>query len=538
MGAAENGTLVWSDVCTLGDLLVRGAYRHPERDCIVLPEARRSYAEMHRAVTLRAVDLRSIGIGKGPGGTERVGIVLPNSIEYAEVLFALAYLGVVAVPINLRYSLREMSLVMTDARLSAVVCGDIPGEETKLTTAVHDAVEAANGRPRLIRLKLGCRSWHDEPDARDPLAEAAVDVRRQSVALRQVAIMFYTSGTTAVPKGCPLTHEALVRIGSSAGRHRMHLEDGARYWDPLPMFHTAFTQALVGALDAGGTYVTMGHFDAGIALRQIEDEAVTAMFAAFPTITMALLDHPEYRPERLARVRTVFNVAPEESLRLMQDRLPPATRQIGGYGLSEFGGSVTMNDRDEDLSERVGDQGLPLPGLEVRIIDTLTGAPVDAGSSGEILVRGPTSFEGYWRDPDKTAASVLDGWVHTGDIGCLSPRGGLRFVGRLKDMLKVGGENVAALEIEGLLLTHPSVSIAAVVAIPDDRLGEVPAAFVELRQGSSASADELIEHCRGGLARFKVPRYVRVVQEWPMSATKIRKIELRQRLCEELGLVP
>ncbi len=549
IGAMSSGAAPWLELGTFGDLLVRGADRHPDRDCLVLGAERRTYAELLEGATARARTLHALGVERG----QRVGILLANSVEFVETLFAVAFTGAASVPLNVRFRPRELEYVLADAQLAVLVTGEGRTDPAGPVAAVEEVLAGLRDARDPKRLALeaapGLRAvWCAEGAARPGTIDASIAAaladsvsperiveRRRGVAVRDPAIMFYTSGTTAMPKGCLLTHEALVRIGTVAARYRMHLEEGARCWDPLPMFHTAFTQMFVGAIDAGGTYLTARRFDAGEALEQIQRERATVMFAAFPTIAMALLNHPNYDPDRLRSVRTVFNVAPPDVLRIMQAKMPHST-QISAFGLSEFGGSVVMNDRDEDLETRLGDQGLPLPGIEVTIRDPVSGDRLGPGQHGEIALRGPTCFEGYWRDVAKTAAVVDDdGWVRTGDLGSLSGRGGLRFEGRLKDMLKVGGENVAALEIESFVATHPSVSIVAVVGIPHARYGEVAAAFVELNPGMQASEEEIVEFARDGLAWFKVPRHVRFVAEWPMSSTKIQKFVLRDELLAELG---
>ena len=230
----------------------------------------------------------------------------------------------------------------------------------------------------------------------------------------------------------------------------------------------------------------------------------------------------------------MLNVGPEDLLRQMQAALPDVI-QVTLYGSTEGGGAITYSQLDDGLDTRVATCGHPLPGCEVRIADPETGAEAAVGEPGEIQVRSFGLFSEYLNDPEKTAAAFdADGWYRTGDRGALDADGRLRFLGRLKDMLKVGGENVAAAEIESLLSTHPAVKLVQIVGVPDARLEEVPAAFVELRAGHEATAEELIAFCAQRIARFKVPRHVRFVSEWPMSATKIQKGPLRERLIAEL----
>jgi acyl-CoA synthetase (AMP-forming)/AMP-acid ligase II len=293
---------------------------------------------------------------------------------------------------------------------------------------------------------------------------------------------------------------------------------------------------MVACASAGAAFLSDTFFEPVRALALVAGERATHLYPAYPPITQALLATPGFAEADLSFARAMLNVAPPDTLRAMQAAIPHAI-QVSLYGSTEGGGAITYNSLDEDLETRVTTCGLPLPGCEVRVVDPETGEDVAADADGEILVRSFGLFEAYLNDPEKTAAAFdADGWYRTGDRGSLDESGRLRFLGRLKDMLKVGGENVAPAEIETLLMTHPAVLLAAVVGVPDARLEEVPAAFVELRAGSTVSAEELTAFCEGRVARFKQPRHVRIVTEWPMSATKIQKHVLQEQLLAELSV--
>ena len=375
-------------------------------------------------------------------------------------------------------------------------------------------------------------------------AAAAADVldvhrTRMRVRVRDVGLMLYTSGTTANPKGCLITHEAMVRNSIALGRHRYRLRHEDRMWSPLPMFHIAAVLPMLAIFDVGGTYLTMGYFDAGVALRMLEEHRVTALYPSFVTIMQGLIYHPDFPDTDLSRVKLMnsnFAVQPPGVAEPIMKAMPQAL-QVGSFGMTEAAGTVCTGAWDEPESRRITRLGRPLPGLEVRIVNPETGDDVKHGLRGEVLVRGYSLFEGYYKDPEKTAQALdPDGWFHTGDIGSLDDDGTIMFHGRLKDMLKVGGENVAAAEIEGLLGRHPAVKLAQIVGIPDAKYVEVPAAFVELKPGEKASERELIDFCRREISSFKVPRVVRFVTEWPMSSSKIQKFRLRDALVAELGL--
>jgi fatty-acyl-CoA synthase/long-chain acyl-CoA synthetase len=244
-----------------------------------------------------------------------------------------------------------------------------------------------------------------------------------------------------------------------------------------------------------------------------------------------LLDHPEFL-SAARQVRKILLIAPESLVGKVQSLLPDA-ELLQGCGMTETAGIFAISGEDEALADRAKTQGIAVPGIEVRVVDPETGEDQPPDKVGEILVRGFCVTVGYFNSPEKTAEAIdADGWLHTGDLYSQSAQGNLTFNGRVKDMLKVGGENVAAVEIESYLCSHPAVRFAEVVGKPDERLDEVPVAFVELQPGANAKADELIEFCKGNIASYKVPREIHFVapDTWPMSATKVNKVELRKRV--------
>jgi fatty-acyl-CoA synthase len=302
---------------------------------------------------------------------------------------------------------------------------------------------------------------------------------QERVRVRDVALLMYTSGTTARPKGCLLTHEAIVRHAANVARSRFLLTADDVFWDPLPLFHIGGIVPMLGAISARATFVHAGHFEPGVALRMLQKERCAVAYPAFDLIWMAVLNHPEFGSADLSRLRLIQSITTPERLAQFQAALPHAV--------------------------------------------------------GELCFRGYALFEGYYKEPELTAAAIdADGWFHSGDLASVREDGCLIYAGRLKDMLKVGGENVSALEVEDYLNGHPAVNVVQVVAAPDARYTEVPAAYVQLKPGASAGAEELIDYCVGKIASYKVPRYVRFVTEWPMSGTKIQKFVLREQIAEEL----
>jgi acyl-CoA synthetase (AMP-forming)/AMP-acid ligase II len=272
----------------------------------------------------------------------------------------------------------------------------------------------------------------------------------------------------------------------------------------------------------------MVHFDTDAALKQLQHERVTFAYPTFPTITQDIVHSPGSASADLSRIRGVLDTAPPEVLADIQRAFPQA-KVVSSYGLTEAGGVVTYGHLDDPPERRFATAGRPFDGMSVRIVDPETGTQLGPMEPGEIRVAGVGMFEGYLNDSTHAAAQTDEqGYLKTGDLGYLDDDGRIAYTGRLKDMLKVAGENVAAAEVEAHLASHPAVKIAQVVGAPDRRLIEVPVAFVELVDGHEATEQELITHCRTALASFKVPRHVKFVRRWPMSATKIQKFRLRE----------
>jgi acyl-CoA synthetase (AMP-forming)/AMP-acid ligase II len=332
-----------------------------------------------------------------------------------------------------------------------------------------------------------------------------------------------------------ISHEAFVRTWMvRAGIWGTTAE--ARVWSALPLFHVTGLGTVTWVLGRGATFFSDYSFDADRTLATLRDEQITQFYPAYQPVTEAVLAHPDFDKTDLSQINTWLNVAPPEVLAKFQKRLPGAV-QLTTYGGTE-GGCVSLTRRDDPLEVRLNTCGACQPGLELRVVDPF-GEPLGPGERGIIQFRGYNTLSGYYKAPEKTAETMVgDGWVTMMDLGVLDEGGRVLFLGRAKETLKVGGENVAPQEIEAQLSTHPAVKLVSVVGIPDERLLEVAAAFVELLPGYEGTTEqELIEHCKGRIASFKVPRLIRFIgtDEWPMSATKLQRFKLRDRLLEELA---
>jgi acyl-CoA synthetase (AMP-forming)/AMP-acid ligase II len=481
--------------------------------------------------------------------------LLTTRPEFVEIMFGIAMAGAVAVPVNARYQPGELAYLVKDADLVALITTGKVADSLDFASRLFAALPSLSTAtdPMLVSIQEAPRLRQvlciDEPcpppllnksvalELGEAIADEEVDKRIDSTGPQDIGLILYTSGTTANPKGCMIRHRGIVGNSRNlASRYQMH--PGDRFWSPLPIYHIAGILPMVAVLDLGGSYLTIPNFDAGVALEMLEREKATHAYPCFVTIMQDLIEHPRFATTDLSSVRLMnsnFAVQPAW-IREKMVKAMPHTIQVGTYGLTEGSGTICTSRPDDPYELRTGRLGVPLDDWEVKIVDPDTGRECAVGEKGEIVARGPNMLAGYYNAPEKNAECIRDGWLHTGDVGSFDEHGQIMFHGRTKDMLKVGGENVAAAEIEAVLQTHPAVKLAQVVGVPHPRYVEVPAAFIELAEGMSATEADLIAHCEGKLARFKVPRYVRFVTSWPMSTSKIQKFRLRDQLTEELGV--
>ena len=533
----------WNEVLTIGDVLTRAVQTVPDREVFVTPEERCTYAALDAGARTVARALRRLSVGAG----DNVGIWGPNSVEFLQGFFGAVLIGAVAVPLNIRYKGPELAYLLDHARLSAVLTTDRIDDHVELASVARDAVQILADKrthsdgtgpepPPLLLLRgesrAGVLGHNDVERLAAEVEDAEIERCRARVRLRDVGLILYTSGTTAHPKGCMLSHEAFTRGAAWRGRHRFVTDaEIERYWIPGPLFHIGALSPLIGCMAGFGTILTDVFLDGGRAVRLLIDEQPTSAWPWFPAITHAVMDHESFDASRVPSLRFIGQVGPRDIFERIREAWPEI-EIFESSGLTEAGGSFGLSESHHSFQDRVVAQGVPVPGVEVRVIDPETGADLPRGELGELLVRGWCLMDGYYRDPENTATAIDEaGWLHTGDLYAHRADDHLVFAGRLKDMLKVGGENVAALEVETCLCEHPAVRVAEVVGVPEPRLDEVPVAFVELEPETELDPELLVDFCRQRLARFKVPRAVFWVarDEWPTSATKVDKRELRRR---------
>ena len=496
-------------------VLAHHASRTPDQPITIFGDETVTYGEMAGRVAALAGGLHERGVGVG----DVVGLLSYNCTEFLETIFAANYLGAIAMPINWRLAAPEVRYILEHSEARALVCDefvvDLGNEATK-------GMEAA-----LVR---GCVS-RKAPEGWTPLAElrATANVAaRVRAAGDDVHRLMYTSGTTGRPKGAMLTHANL------AWKNLAHIVEFGFTSADLglacgPLYHVGALDLTTTSLVAvGATTIIHRAFEAADVVDEIERSRVTTVWLA-PTMVNAIMALPDVEERDLSSVRLVINGGEKMPIPLIErlQRTFPSAWFADTYGLTETVSGDTFLDRDSIVT-KLGSVGRPCLYLELDLWDE-QGKPVPVGERGEVVLRGPKVFKGYWRDAEATTAAFAGGWFHTGDIGVRDDDGYLYIVDRLKDMILSGGENIAGSEVERVLYEHDAVLEVAVVGRPDARWGEVPVAFVALRPNTTATEDELIEHCRGQLARFKVPKVVTFVDVLPRNPSgKVLKRELRE----------
>ena len=506
--AMQAGDMNWFCV------LAHHATRTPDKAITVFEGKSTTYEEMAGRAASLAGGLSERGVGRG----DVVALLSYNCPEFLETVFAANFLGAIAMPINWRLAAPEVRYILEHSGARVLACD---------AALVAVADEATRGiEAKLVRACVSTGVAGDWTTL-DDLRAGSSGADRVPVAGDDVHRLMYTSGTTGRPKGVMITHANLawknlahiVEFGFTS--HDLGLACG-------PLYH-------VGALDltttsliaSGATTIIHRSFEASEVVDELESSRVTTVWLA-PAMVNAIMSLPEIEKRDLSSVRLVINGGEKMPIPLIEriQRVFPSAWFADAYGLTETVSGDTFLDRDNIVS-KLGSVGRPCLYLELDIWDE-QGRSLPAGERGEIVMRGPKVFKGYWRDPDATAAAFSGGWFHTADVGVRDDDGYLYIVDRLKDMIVSGGENIASSEVERVLYEHDSVLEAAVVARSDDRWGEVPVAFVVVRQDATATVEELLEHCRARLARFKVPKDVTFLDALPRNPSgKVLKRELR-----------
>ena len=516
-------------VDTLPALVRAGAYHYRGREAVADGPVRMTFDELHTHIVDFARALVAAGIEPG----DRVAIWAPNSWRWVVAAFGAVSAGAILVPLNTRYKGEEAAYILGKTRSRLLVTDDgflgngyvrmLDGHDLPALTTVVVIGDPPAEATRPVR------TWDEFVQAGKSVSAEVVEKRAENVKPDDVSDIFFTSGTTGRPKGAMLTHHQTIRMyvtwSELAG-----LRAGDRYLLVNPFFHTfGYKAGVVACLLRGATIVPQPVFDVPATMRLIEQERITVMPGP-PTLYTSILNDPNRSQYDLSSLRVAVTGAttvPVVLIERLRDELS-LERVLTAYGLTESCGTATMCRPNDDPVTVANTCGMAVEGVEVRVADP-NGATVPPGQPGEVLIRGYNVMRGYFEDEKATAEAIdADGWLHTGDIGVMDERGYLRITDRLKDMFIVGGFNVYPAEIEQVLSRHPAVAEAAVVGVPDERLGEVGRAFVVLRPGASATEEELIAYCRERLANFKVPRSVVLLAQLPRNASgKVTKHELR-----------
>ena len=538
----------WFEKRTIGSLPAQAAARWGSREALRFQERRWSFAELSASIDDAARGLMVLGVEPG----EKVSLWMVNRPEFIQTTYAVIKTGAVLIPVNTRFRTEDVAYVLGQSDSTTLVISERSGP-IDYVAMLREAVpslgtghsELADPRFPMLRRVIvvgdgrhpGTVHWEDMRQAGASGEDRELERRAEAVSPDDTAFLMYTSGTTGFPKGVMHSHAIVRNVIDRASR--MGITETDVIMNYLPLFHLyGFSEGLLMSMLTGARQVLTETFAPEEVLDLIRQEAAT-LLSGFDIHFKELCEAQERGPRDVSSIRTGILASG------MSSSVPTARRArrvfgkpfLSGYGMSEFGVGATLSFLDSTEEQCVEASGYPAPGYEIRVVDPETGRDRPRGEPGEILVRSYMLMQGYYKKPEETERTIdTDGWLHTGDMGILRPDGHLRFVGRYKDMLKIGGENVDPMEVEAYLMGHPAINLAAVVAYPDARLSEVGVAFVRLEPGQALTEEQVLDYCRGKIASFKIPRRVIFVDEYPMTSSgKIQKAKLRE---EALRRIP
>ena len=527
---------------TIGAFFDRTVEAHRDREALVVrhQNVRWSWGELGRRVDELAAGLLTLGLERG----DRVGIWSPNTSEWTLAQFATAKAGLVLVNVNPAYRRAELEYAMNKVECRALILA--PALKTSnYLEIVEDLVKDG----KLPHLKHVIRLGKEKTPGMlnfDDVARAGGNAEKARVAELAPLLQFddainiqFTSGTTGFPKGATLSHHNILNNGYFVGEG-LKLTPDDRLCIPVPLYHCfGMVMGNLGCLTHGSTMVYPSEaFDPLATLQAVAEERCTALYGV-PTMFIAQLDHPDFAKFDLKSLRTGImagSPCPIEVMKKVQSHMHMGEVTIA-YGMTETSPVSTQCATDDPVERRVSTVGQVLPHIEIKIVDT-EGRTVPRGETGEFCTRGYSVMKGYWNDEAKTKEAVDEaGWMHTGDLATMDEQGYVNIVGRLKDMIIRGGENVYPREIEEFLYRHPKVQDVQVIGVPDPRYGEAVCAWIKLHAGQTATDEEIRTFCQGQIAHYKIPRYIEFVPEFPMTITgKIQKFVMREQTIEKLGL--
>ncbi len=539
---------------TIGDKFDETVSRYPEREALVVihQDIRWSYRELQEKVDSCARALIACGLHKG----DRVGIWAPNCAEWTVLQIATAKVGIILVNINPSYRLHELRYALSQSGCKMIVLAD----QFKTSNYAQMILELA---PELPHSAFGQLLSKELPDLKAAVVISASppkgllgwrgfismgdDVPIESLATQQANLSFdepiniqYTSGTTGYPKGATLSHHNILNNGFFVAR-TMNFTEQDRLVIPVPLYHCfGMVMGNLGCITHGATMIyPCEGFEPLAVLKAVEKEKATALYGV-PTMFIAQLEHPEFESFDVSSLRTGImagSPCPIEVMKKVQTLMNMSEVQIA-YGMTETSPVSTQTRVGTSLEKQVSTVGQVLPHIEVKIIDSESGKVQPIGTKGELCTRGYSIMLGYWDDPEKTSEAIdAARWMHTGDLAVMDEEGYVNIVGRIKDMIIRGGENVYPREIEEFLYSHPKISDVQVIGIPSEKYGEEVMAWVKPREGTTLTEDEIKAFCKDKITHFKIPKYYKFTDDFPMTVTgKIRKVEMRKISIKELNL--
>lgn len=514
---------------TIGQNLDRAIAAHPDRDALVdLPSGTRwTYAELGAAVDQLARGLMGIGVAKG----DRVGIWAVNCPEWVLVQYATAKVGAIMVNLNPAYRAQELEYVLKQAGVS-VLCASQRHKSSDYRALIGSVRDRC---PELRSVHfIGDASWDRLLAAATTVGEEALPARQAELSCDDPVNIQYTSGTTGFPKGATLSHHNILNNGYSVGE-TLGCTERDRICVPVPFYHCfGMVMGNLAATSHGACIVIPApSFEPEATLRAVAQERCTALYGV-PTMFIAELNLPDFTSYDLTSLRTGImagSPCPVEVMRRVVSEMHMAEVSIC-YGMTETSPVSTQTRRDDDLDRRTGTVGRVMPHIEVKVVDPVTGVTLPRGEAGELCTRGYSVMLGYWGEPERTAEAVDPGrWMHTGDLALMRDDGYVQIVGRIKDMIIRGGENVYPREVEEFLYTHPKVADVQIIGVPDQRYGEEIVACVIPRDPADPPVlDDITAFCRERLAHYKIPRRLQILDSFPLTVSgKVRKVELRER---------
>ena len=537
----------WFEKVTLGNLVDQAAHRFGAKEALYFEGQRWTFAQLKQDIDRAARGLLQLGIQPG----EKVSLWMPNRPEWVHILFALAKIGAVLVPVNTRFRTSDLEYVVLQSDSTTLITVDRSGpvDYLDMTREVVPEIESGHTNdlhsetfPDLKRVLIlgdspyqGTNSWTDLLSRAEAVPQDELELRQQQVDPDATSSIMYTSGTSGFPKGV-MHNGRIIRMVTDMG-NRIGITSSDSLLIYLPLFHAlGLWQGPFMSMLTGARVVLTALFDPSETLGLIEKKCATRIYG-FDTHWRDLMADPAIKSTDLSSLRTgvlAVGMASSEQVARQSQRILAPT--ITGWGMTECGiPLLSFLDSSED--DRCAGSGYPLPGYDFKVIDSETGETLPPMETGELCVRGYGLMQGYYKKPEETAKAMdAEGWLHSGDAAVQHENGHFRFLGRYKDMLKVGGENVDAAEVEAFLMAHPSIEQVQVIGVPDPRLSEVACACVVPKEGSELSIEDLDTFCRGKLASFKIPRYLMPIDELPMTPSgKVQKFKLVEMALEKFG---